>query len=187
MPAVAVKAAVVAAAATVTLEGTVKLALLLVKLTAEPPVGAAPLNVTVQVLVPGPVNEAGLQARALTLKVTGATSEIAEVALAPLAVAVSVAVELVEIVPAVAEKAAVAAPAAMLTEAGAVSSGLLDEMVTVRPPVGAAALAVTVQVLMAPEVSEAGAQASEVTVTSGARLMEAVLELALYPAVTTAV
>jgi hypothetical protein len=96
-------------------------------------------------------------------------------------------VELVEIVPAVAEKAAVAAPAAMLTEAGAVSSGLLDEMVTVRPPVGAAALAVTVQVLMAPEVSEAGAQASEVTVTSGARLMEAVLELALYPAVTTAV
>ena len=70
MPAVAVKEAVVAAAATVTLAGTVKLALLLVKVTAEPPVGAGALKVTVQALVPGPVNEAGLQVRPLT--VTGA-------------------------------------------------------------------------------------------------------------------
>ena len=183
----AVKAAVVAAAATVTLEGTVKLALLLVKATAEPPVGAAPLNVTVQVLVPGPVNEAGLQARALTLTVTAATSEIAEVALAPLAVAVSVAVELVEIVPAVAVNVPVVAEAGMVIEAGAVSSGLLDEMVTVRPPVGAAALAVTVHVLVAPEVRDDGEQASEVTVTSGDKLMEAVLEVPLSVAVMTAV
>ena len=187
MPAVAVKEAVVAAAATVTLVGTVRLALLLVKLTAEPPVGAAPLKVTVQVLVPGPVNEAGLQARALTLKVTGATSEIAEVALAPLAVAVSVAVEFVEIVPAVAEKAAVAAPAAMLTEAGAVSRALLLVMETVRPPVAAAALAVTMHALVAPEVKDVGVQISEVTVTSGDKLMEAVLEVPLSVAVMTAV
>jgi len=91
------------------------------------------------------------------------------------------------IVPAVAGKLAVVAPAAMVIEAGAVSNGLLDERVTVRPPVGAGALAVTVQVLMAPDVREVGAQASEVTVTSGARLMEAVLELPFKAAVTTAV
>jgi len=177
----------VAAAATVTLVGTVRLALLLVKLTAEPPVGAAPLKVTVQVLVPGPVNEAGLQARALTLKVTGATSEIAEVALAPLAVAVSVAVELVEIVPAVAVNVPVVAEAGMVIEAGAVSRALLLVMETVRPPVAAAALAVTMHALVAPEVKDVGVQISEVTVTSGDKLMEAVLEVPLSVAVMTAV
>ena len=176
-----------AAAATVTLVGTVRLALLLVKLTAEPPVGAAPLKVTVQVLVPGPVNEAGLQARALTLKVTGATSEIAEVALAPLAVAVSVAVELVEIVPAVAVNVPVVAEAGMVIEAGAVSRALLLVMETVRPPVAAAALAVTMHALVAPEVKDVGVQISEVTVTSGDKLMEAVLEVPLSVAVMTAV
>jgi hypothetical protein len=67
VPAVAVKEPVVAAAATVTLAGTVKLALLLVKVTADPPVGAGPLRVTVQALVPGPVKEAGLQVRLLTV------------------------------------------------------------------------------------------------------------------------
>ena len=71
-----------------------------------------------------PVKEAGLQARPLT--VTGAISEIVELADPPLAVAVNVPVELLVIVPAVAEKAAVVAPAAMLSEAGAVSNGLLD-------------------------------------------------------------
>jgi len=187
VPAVAVKEAVVAAAATVTLVGAVRLALLLVKLTAEPPVGAAPLKVTVQVLVPGPVNEAGLQARALTLKVTGATSEIAEVALAPLAVAVSVAVELVEIVPAVAVNVPVVAEAGMVIEAGAVSRALLLVMETVRPPVAAAALAVTMHALVAPEVKDVGVQISEVTVTSGDKLMEAVLEVPLSVAVMTAV
>jgi hypothetical protein len=185
VPAVAVKDAVVAAAATVTLAGTVKLALLLVKATAEPPVGAGPLKVTVQALVPGPVREAGLQVRPLT--VTGAISESVELADVPLAAAVSVAVELLVIVPAIATKLAVVDAAATVIEAGAVSNGLLEEMVTLRPPVGAGALAVTVQVLLAPDVSEAGTQTSEVTVTGGARLMEAVFELPFKAAVTTAV
>ena len=80
MPAVAVKDAVVAAAATVTLAGTVKLALLLVKATAEPPVGAGPLKVTVQALVPGPVSDAGLQVRLLTVTAgTVTTPPVAEV------------------------------------------------------------------------------------------------------------
>jgi hypothetical protein len=90
-------------------------------------------------------------------------------------------------VPAVAEKLAVLAAAAMVTEAGAVRNALLLEMETARPPVGAGPLAVTVHVLTAPDVREAGVQTSEVTVTSGARLMEAVLELPFKAAVMTAV
>jgi hypothetical protein len=71
---------VVAAAATVTLAGTVRLALLLVRATGEPPVGAGPLKVTVQALVPGPVNEAGLQVRLLTVAAgTVTTPPVAEV------------------------------------------------------------------------------------------------------------
>lgn len=82
LAAVAVKAAVVAEAATVTLEGTVRLALLLAKVTLDPPVGAAPLSVTVQVLVPAPVNDAGLQVRLLGVTagtVTSTTPPVAEV------------------------------------------------------------------------------------------------------------
>ena len=47
---VALKVAVVAAAATVTDAGAVRVALLLVKVTLAPPVGAALVKVTVQVL-----------------------------------------------------------------------------------------------------------------------------------------
>jgi hypothetical protein len=112
---------------------------------------------------------------------------MAELALPPLALAVTVPVELLEIVPAVAEKVAVVAPAATVTEAGAVSSALLDEMATRTPPAGAAALVVTVQLLLAPEFSDVGAQASVVTMTGGARLREAVCELPFNASVMTAV
>jgi hypothetical protein len=82
LTAVAVKVAVVAEAATVTLAGTVRLALLLVKVTLDPPAGAAPLKVTVQVLVPAPVNDVGLQVRLLGVTagtVTSTTPPVAEV------------------------------------------------------------------------------------------------------------
>ncbi len=187
VPAVAAKVAVVAAAVTVTLAGTVRLALLLIKATVAPPEGAAPLKVTVQVLEPGPVREAGLQARPLKVTVTGATSDIAELALPPLAVAVRVAVALAETVPAVATKEPEVAAAAMLSEAGAVSNALLLEIATVRPPAGAAALSVTVQVLVAREARELGEQLSAPTFTSGDRVMEAVFEVPFNVAVTTGV
>jgi hypothetical protein len=185
VPAVAVKEPVVAAAATVMLAGTVKLALLLLKPTTTPPERAGPLRVTVQALAPGPVKEAGAQLRLLT--VTGASRVNVELAEPPLAEAVKVPVELLAIVPAVAVKAALVTPAAMMSEAGAVSSALLEETVTESPPVGAAALAVTVQMLLAPDDSDVGVQASAVTVTGGARLSEAVLEPPFRVAVTTAV
>jgi hypothetical protein len=54
---VAVKLAVVEPATTVTVAGTVTALLLLARLTAKPPVGAAAFNVTVQLSVPAPVIE----------------------------------------------------------------------------------------------------------------------------------
>jgi hypothetical protein len=68
---VALKVAEVAAAATVTDAGTLRVELLFVRATVAPPVGAGCVNVTVQVLEePGP-RLVGLQAREETS--TGAT------------------------------------------------------------------------------------------------------------------
>lgn len=187
LAAVAVKVPVVAEAATVTLAGTVRLVLLLVNATVDPPVGATLLSVTVQVPVPAPVNEAGLQVRPLTVTVAVAFIATVELALAPLAVAVTVPEQSLEIVPAVAEKVAVVAPAATVTEAGVVRRVLLDERVTASPPVAAAVLVVTVQVETALDVSDVGVQARALTVASGDRLREAVLATLFNVAVTMAV
>jgi hypothetical protein len=62
---VAVKVAVVEPAATVTEAGTVTALLLLARLTAKPPVGAAAFRVTVQLSVPDPVNDPLVQLSAL--------------------------------------------------------------------------------------------------------------------------
>src|SRR5664279_1251783 len=174
VPAVAVKEPAVVAAATVTLAGTVRLALLLVRATTAPPVGAGPLKLRLQALVPGPVKEDGAHVRVLT--VTGAFRVIAALALPPLAASVTVPVESLAIVPAVAEKVAVEAAAATVSEAGAVSAAVVEEMATETPPAGAAAQVVTVQMLLAPAANDVGAQTSAATLTSGARLRDAVLE-----------
>ncbi len=165
--AVAVKEPVVAAAAIVRLAGTVRLALLLARAMAAPPVGAGPLKVTVQALVAGPVNVAGLQARLLT--VVGALKLIKALADPPLAVAVTVAVPVLVIVPAETGKLADLAPAATVTDAGVVSSELLSERVTTVPADGAALLRVTVQLLVPPELIVAGLQASAVGMVGAKR------------------
>ena len=85
----AVKVAVVAAAATVTEAGTVRSALVLESETAEPPVGAALVNVTVQVLAALEFRLVGLQLRAETR--TGAARLIVAVFDWPASVAVTVA------------------------------------------------------------------------------------------------
>jgi hypothetical protein len=69
---VTVKVAVVAPAATVTLAGTVADVELLCRLTARPPVGAGPVNVTVAVLLVPPATDVGLR---LTELGTGAVVE----------------------------------------------------------------------------------------------------------------
>jgi hypothetical protein len=62
---VAVNAALVALAATVTVDGTLTAVLLLDRLTLSPPLGAAALSVTVQASLPDPVMDALLQESAL--------------------------------------------------------------------------------------------------------------------------
>lgn len=68
---VAVKLAEVCPAVTVTLEGTVRLALLLESETGNPPAGAAAFKETVQELVPGVLIVKGLQFRVLRKTDTG--------------------------------------------------------------------------------------------------------------------
>ena len=63
---VAVKLALVAPEATVTDDGTVTDALLLVRLTAWPPLGAAAVSVAVQLSVPAPVIDPLVQLRVLS-------------------------------------------------------------------------------------------------------------------------
>jgi len=64
---VAVKPAVVAPAATVTLAGTTTAVLLLARLTARPPLGAAAFSVTVQLSVPAAVIDALAQLNPLKI------------------------------------------------------------------------------------------------------------------------
>jgi hypothetical protein len=183
--AVALNEPVVAVAAIVMLAGTVRLALLLVRPIAAPPVGAGPLKVTVQALVPGPVKAAGAHVRLLTLTV--AVRVIVELLVAPLAAAVTVAVESAAITPAVVEKLAVVAPTATVTEAGVVNNPLLADSVTTVPPVGAALLSVTVQLLVPLDARVVGLQVNPVGIVGGRSPSEKVLEESFRLAVTVAV
>jgi hypothetical protein len=75
-PAEAVNVTLDCPARTVTLEGTVTVALLLESATASPPAGAAPLMITVQVAVAGPVTVVGLQATEFTVIGVGTDTDI---------------------------------------------------------------------------------------------------------------
>jgi hypothetical protein len=70
-------------------------------------------------------------------------------------------------VPAVAVKVAVLVPAATVTEAGTGSSPVLLERATVAPPADAGWFSVTVQVDVAPVLSEVGLQESAAKVGNG--------------------
>jgi hypothetical protein len=74
---------------------------------------------------------------------------------------------LVVTVPAVAVKFADVAPAATVTDAGTGSAALLEERLTEAPPVSAANVSVTVQVVVAPEVTEFGEQDKTETAGGG--------------------
>ncbi|MCL4794289.1 MAG: hypothetical protein KJZ84_06995, partial [Bryobacteraceae bacterium] len=146
VPAVAVKLAEVAPDGTVTAVGVVSELLLLLNETAVPPLGAAALMVTVHVLLPFEFSDVGLQVRFDST--VGATRFREKVRELPFRFAVTTAVELVASVPAVAVKFAVVAPAGTVTAEGAVSDVLLLLSETAVPPLGAAALMVTVHVLL---------------------------------------
>jgi hypothetical protein len=74
---------------------------------------------------------------------------------------------LLETVPAVAVKFADVAPAATVTDAGTGSAALLEERPTEAPPARAADVKVTVQVEVAPEVTELGVQDKPETAGGG--------------------
>ena len=140
VPAVAVKVAVVDAAATTTDPGTVSAAVLLDSVTVLPPVF---VSVTVQMLVPPVPSVAGVHDTELT--VTAVARAIDAVRVLPFNVAVSVAVWSKAIGPAVAVKVAVVDAAATATDPGTVTAAVLLDSVTVPPPVF---VSVTVQMLV---------------------------------------
>jgi len=142
---VALKVADVAAPATATDAGTVRVALVLVRVTVAPPVGAGLLRVTVQVLEALGPRLVGLQTSEETR--TGATR--ATVVLAEVApkLAVRVALWSLEITDVVAANVVVVAPAFTVNEAGAARAPLVVESVTAVPPAGAALESVIVHVV----------------------------------------
>ena len=83
-------------------------------------------------------------------------------------------------------KVAAVAPAATLTEAGVVSAVMLSETATLAPPVGAALVNVTVQVLEALGPRLLGVHAREDTRTGATRLTLALAELPFWVAVMVA-
>jgi hypothetical protein len=165
VPAVAVNVAKVCPAAIDTLAGTVTFALLLDSETVvPPPEGAAALIVTVQLAVPGPVTVFGVQLRLVTCNCCCAGDTLSPVvAVLPFRPAVSVALTVVVVVPAVAVNVAKVCPAVTNTLEGTVTVELLLDSATVVPPVGAVPLIVTVQLAVPGPVTVPGVQLSELT------------------------
>jgi hypothetical protein len=184
--AVAVNDPVLTPAGISTDAGTVKFALLLANVTEAPPLRAAAVSVIVQVELPAPVREAGLQVSPLTSTGASVTLTAAEVE-APFAVAVIVTGVAAVTLPAVAVKVAVALPAATVTEPGMVNMALLSERATSNPPAGAALFKPRVQVVEAPDNTVAGEQLSVEGTIGPRRLSEALAVAPFRVAVSTAV
>ena len=158
---VTVNVAVVAPATTVTDAGTVALALLLERVTLRPPVGAAPLMVTVPVEELPPTTEVGLRTTPETAG--GVMVSVAVFELLPnVAVIVDVVVEATVLVETV--NVPVVEPAATVVDAGTVADPELLVRVTVNPPLGAAPVMVTVPVEDVPPRTEAGLSVTDDTV-----------------------
>ena len=85
----------------------------------------------------------------------------------PFTDAVTIAISSVAIVPAVAVKLPVTAPAAIVTEAGTVKLALSSDTVTVAPPAGAPLVNVTVHVVAWPDPRLTGIQVKADICASG--------------------
>ena len=154
-----VKVLEVALAPIVTLAGTVAaVVLLLVRVTTAPPGGAAPVRVTVPVLVVPPTTLEGL--RVTEFKLAGLTARVAPCWTPPQRRDVT---DWVVVTPRVVTlNVLVLAPALTVTLAGTVATAvLLLERSTTTPPVAAAPVSVTVPVLGALPVTLVGLRVSE--------------------------
>jgi hypothetical protein len=181
---VALKVAVVAAAATVTDAGTVRVVLVLVSVTNAPPAGATLVNVTVHVLEAFCPRLAGLHPSVDTR--TGATRLTVVFAELLLYAAVTVALWSLGMVVVAALNVAVVAAAATVTDTGTVRVVLVLVSVTDAPPAGATLVSVTVHVLEEFRPRLAGLHPSDDTRTGATRLTVVLAELLLYVAVTVA-
>jgi len=162
-----VKPALVAPPVTVTLAGTVAIAVLLLEsATVAPPAGAAPLRVTVPVEAVPPVTLVGLRLNEERVA-GGVTVRTAESLAAQMVTQLGAVTELVETV-----KFPDVAPAGTVTLTGTVATnGLPLKRVTTVPPAGAATFRITVPVETAPPVTLGGfrvneARLGEVTVST---------------------
>jgi hypothetical protein len=161
---VTVKFADVEPDGTVTLPGTLADELLLLKLTTEPPEGAAELNVTVPVELFPPTTLVGFN---VTEEMVGPllaglmVSEACCELLPSVAVIVAVVAEVTVWVLTV--NVALVAPAGTMTLAGTVAAAALLESATVAPP-GGAPLSVTVPCELPPPVTLGGLRVSDATV-----------------------
>ncbi len=155
-----VKVAVVAFAATVTLEGTVAAAvLLLLNATTAPPFGAAPFSVTVPVDDVPPVTDVGFR---LTPLGTGGVTPKLVVCVMLLYAAEMVTEVLLATGLVLTVKVAVVAFAATVTLEGTVAAAVLLLLrVTTAPPLGAGPLKVTVPVDELPPVTVSGLRLTE--------------------------
>jgi len=161
VPAVATKVALLLPAGTVTDPGTVRFALLLLSETVTPPPDAAAVRLTVQVLVPAATSEPGTQLSPASCAgpCEGTTVRL-KVCELPFRLAVSCTVIAAVTVAAVITKLTLLLPAGTVTDPGTVRFGLLLLSETVRPPPGAAAVRLTVQVPAPAAASDAGLQLS---------------------------
>ena len=154
--------ALAAPAATVTLDGTVAEALLLERFTVAPPVGAAPLRVSVPVEGDPPVTLPGLSVMEVRVGLDEEGTTVSEaVMLTPAYEAVMVTGVDAVTAPVFTENVALVAPAATVTLDGTVAEVLLLERFTVAPPVGAAPVRVTVPVEEEPAFTLPGLSVTE--------------------------
>jgi hypothetical protein len=170
VPAVTLKLALLAPDATVTDAGTVSAALFLVSVTATPPAGAAPLSVTVQPSVWLEITCEPAHDSAVT--VGGGATGALRVSVKERELLLALAVRSTAVVdptadPAEAPKVVEADPAGTVTEEGIETLELFFESATAWPPLGAAALKVTVQVADPGGVRVPGVQFRLLTVTGG--------------------
>ena len=148
-----VNVVLVVVAGTVTEAGTVSAALLEPKVTLSPPVGAALVSVTVQVVFVPDTMLAGLHDTADTDAGGVTVTVVVLEAPPPMAVTVAICVVVVDPAPV---NVVLRVVAGTVTEGGTVSAVLLDPKVTLSPPVGAALVSVIVQVVFDPDTMLAG-------------------------------
>ena len=161
---VTVNVALVAPAAMVTLAGTEAAAETeLESETTAPPAGAAPFRVTVPVELTPPITEVGLSE--IVLMAAALTVRVAVVAPLYVAVMVAVCTEATGLV--LIEKLVDIAPAATVTDPGTLTAASLEESATTAPELPAASARVTVPVAVAPPNTEVGVTETLLTPFAG--------------------